>query len=105
MTCCASVRKQLGWRFGLIEILRVCRTADQHGNRANRDHAVPRLLPRHKFRCYACHSRPSPQQDRPRDVEQVPAFPNPYAKLPILGERQKGDVPAALLALATEVIE
>ena len=35
----------------------------------------------------------------------MPAFPNRYPKLPIVGERQKGDVPAALLALAAEVIE
>jgi hypothetical protein len=32
MTCRATVGKQPGDRFVLIEILGVCRTADQHSN-------------------------------------------------------------------------
>jgi hypothetical protein len=34
MTSRATVRKQLVGRFALIEILSVCRTANQHGNYA-----------------------------------------------------------------------
>jgi hypothetical protein len=34
MACCATISKQPGGRFALIEILSVCRTADQHGNDA-----------------------------------------------------------------------
>jgi hypothetical protein len=32
MTCCATVGKQPGGRFALIEILGVCRSADQRGH-------------------------------------------------------------------------
>jgi hypothetical protein len=35
MTCRATIRKQLGGRFAGIEILGVCRAADQHQNCAN----------------------------------------------------------------------
>jgi hypothetical protein len=35
MTCRATIRKQLGGRFALIEILRVCRAADRCRNGAN----------------------------------------------------------------------
>jgi hypothetical protein len=52
MTCRATIRKQLGGRFALIEILSVCRAADQHRNCAKGEQTAPQFLQQHKFRRY-----------------------------------------------------
>ena len=52
VTCRATIRKQLGGRFALIDILSMCRSADQHGNCAEDEQTAPPLLQRHKFRRY-----------------------------------------------------
>jgi hypothetical protein len=52
MACRATIRKQLGGRFALIEILSVCRAADQHENCAKGEQTAPQLLRRHEFQRY-----------------------------------------------------
>src|ERR1700726_2786333 len=52
VTCRATVRKQPGGRFALIDILSMCPGADQHGNCAEDEQTAPPLLQRHKFRRY-----------------------------------------------------
>src|SRR5260370_41434800 len=52
MTGRATIRKQLGARFALIEILSLRRTGDQHRNHASREQTAPQSLARHKCRCY-----------------------------------------------------
>jgi hypothetical protein len=44
MTCRATVGKQLGGRFALIEILGVCRSADQRSNCAKGEQTAPQSL-------------------------------------------------------------
>jgi hypothetical protein len=58
MTCRATVGKQLGNRFALIEILGVCRSTDQHGNYAKGEQTAPQSPWQRPFRrwfFWSCH--------------------------------------------------
>jgi len=66
MACRATIRKQPGGRFALIEILSVCHTADEHGNRAKGKQTVPQFLERHRFRRYLHAAVVLPSRTRSR---------------------------------------
>jgi hypothetical protein len=79
MACRATIGKQPGGRFALIDILSLCPTADQHGDCAKGKQTAPQLLQRHDFRHHlhapalACPRHPLPQQNLPCHAEQTPA--------------------------------
>ncbi len=50
MTRSATVSKQPGGRFALIDILCVCRCAGQHSDDAKGEQSAPRFLQRDQFR-------------------------------------------------------
>ena len=49
MTCHATIRKQLRSRFALIEILSMCRSADEHNNGSEDERIAPQFWLRHKL--------------------------------------------------------
>jgi hypothetical protein len=50
MTCRATIRKQPRGRFALIEILSVCRSADEHTNGAKDEQTAPQFWLRQELR-------------------------------------------------------
>jgi hypothetical protein len=91
MTCRATIRKQPGGRFALVEILSVCGTAGQHTNCAKRKQTTPQLLQRHEFRRYL-HAAVVLRRDRTAVVMlniRPPLLTRSPARV-MVEERQKG---------------
>ena len=49
MTCRTTIRKQPRGRFALIEILSVCRSADEHKNGSEDERTAPQFWLRHEL--------------------------------------------------------